>query len=189
MAAQRLQLAGRFGEAAALTIEQLDRWPNDPCLLGMIIHHTSRAEGDRAAMARYRAVVAQAASGPPRFFPGHESSVGWLAANIAWSSLKAGEDADLDLVDGELQVALRHLPDAPEVKATLGALFVTRGDPVVGEPLLIDALRKTEDPVDRADFARNVARARRAAGEEDRALEAERLARHILARSFPLPAH
>jgi len=189
MAAQRLQLAGRFGEAAVLTIEQLDRWPNDPCLLGMVIHHTSRAEGDRAAVARYRDLVAQASSGPPRFFPGHESAVGWLAANIAWSSLKAGEGADLDLVDGELQVALQHLPDAPEVKATLGALFVARGDSVAGEPLLIDALRKTEDPVDRADFARYVARARRAAGQEDRAQEAERLARHILARSFPLPAY
>jgi hypothetical protein len=189
MAAERLQLAGRFGEAAALTIEQLDHWPNDPCLLGMVIHHTSRAEGDRAAMARYRDVVGQAPSGPPRFFPGHESAVGWLAANIAWSSLKAGEDADLDLVDGELQVALRHLPDAPEVKATLGALFVARGDPSAGEPLLVDALRKTKDPVDRADFAGYVARARRAGGQEDRALEAERLARHILARSFPLPTH
>jgi hypothetical protein len=189
MAAQRLQLAGRFGEAAALTIEQLDRWPNDPCLLGMVIHHTSRAEGDHAAVARYRAVVAQAPSGPPRFFQGHEGAVGWLAANVAWSSLKAGEDADLDLVDGELQVALQHLPDAPEVKATLGALFVARGAPVAGEPLLVDALRKTEDPVDRADFARYVARARRAAGQEDRALEAERLARHILDRSLPLPAH
>jgi hypothetical protein len=187
-AAQHLQLAGRFGEAAALTIEHLELWPNDPSLLGMIIHYTSRAAGDRAAMARYRAVVAQAPSGPPRFFPGHETSVGWLAANIAWSSLKAGEDADLELVDSELQVALLHLPEAPEVKATQGALFVTQGDPSAGEPLLIDALRKTEDPVDRADFAGYIARARRARGEKAQAQEVERLGRHILARSLALPA-
>jgi hypothetical protein len=187
-AAQRLQLAGRFGEAAALIVDQLDRWPNDPCLLGMVIHYTSRAAGDRAAMARYRAVVAGTPSGPPRFFPDCEASVGWLAANIAWSSLKAGEDADLEQVDEELQLALSHLPDAPEVKATLGALFVTRGDPDAGEPLLIDAMRKIEDPVDRADFAGYIARARRARGQEDQAQEVERLGRHILARSLALPA-
>lgn len=187
-AAQRLQLAGRFGEAAALVVDQLDLWPNDPCLLGMVIHYTSRAAGDRAAMERYRAVVAGAPSGPPRFFPDYEGSAGWLAANIAWSSLKAGEDADLDQVDEELQLALSHLPDAPEVKATLGALFVARGDPAAGEPLLIDAMRKVEDPVDRADFAGYVARARRARGQEDGAREVERLGRHILARSLALPA-
>jgi hypothetical protein len=188
MAAQRLQLAGRFGDAAALTIDRLEVWPNDPCLLGMVIHYTSRAAGDRAAMERYQAVVAQARSGPPRYFPGHEIAVGWLAANIAWSSLKAGEGANLDMIDDELRIALSHLPDAPEVKATLGALFVIRGDPTAGEPLLIEAMRNVEDPVDRADFAEYVARARRAGGWEDRAREVERLGRHILARSLALPA-
>jgi len=164
--------------------DQLRAWPNDPYLLGMVIHSTSRAAGDPAALARYHALVAAAPDGPPRPFDWHGTMVGWLAANIAWSTIKSAPVGDLAIAEAELRVALERLPDAPEVKATLGALQVARGDSQAGERLLIDALRVVEDPLDRADFCRYVAKARRDQGDEEGAAEADRLRSHILARAF-----
>ncbi|HWW26547.1 MAG TPA: site-2 protease family protein [Caulobacter sp.] len=181
---QRLQFANRSDEAADLFADQLHAWPNDPYLLGMVIHCTSRAAGDQAAVQRYGALVAEAPHGPPRFFEGHETMVGWLAANIAWSTIKSGLNADLDAADLELQAALERLPDSQEVKATLGALYVTRGEPAIGEALLIAALRILADPLDRADFCRYVAKARRDRGDDAGATDADRLRDHILARAF-----
>jgi hypothetical protein len=183
-ATQRLQLTGRHAQAADLFADKLREWPNDPYLLGMVIHSTSRAAGDKAAMARYRALVAAAPAGPPRPFDWHQTMVGWLAANIAWSTIKSGPEADLEVADLELQTALERLPDAPEVKATLGALFVARGESEMGERLLIDALRVIDDPLDRADFCRYVAKARRNRGDVEGAAEAGRLLDHILAKAL-----
>lgn len=183
-ATQRLQLTGRHAQAADVFAEKLREWPNDPYLLGMVIHSTSRAAGDKAAMARYRALVAAAPAGPARPFDGYEAMVGWLSANIAWSTIKSGSEADLEVADLELQTALERLPDAPEVKATLGALFVARGESEMGERLLIDALRVLDDPLDRADFCRYIATARRDRGDEGGAAEAGRLHDHILARAL-----
>jgi hypothetical protein len=180
-ATERLQLAGRHDRAADAFADKLREWPNDPYLLGMMIHNTSRAAGDKAAIARYRALVAAAPAGPPRPFDWHQTMVGWLAANIAWSTIKSGPEADLEVADLELQTALERLPDAPEVKATLGALFVARGESEIGEHLLIEALRVIDDPHDRADFCRYIAKARRDRGDEGGAAEAGRLHDYILA--------
>ena len=186
-ATQRLILTGRFTEAADVFAAKLQEWPNDPYLLGMVIHCTSRADGDRAALARYMALVTTAPAGPPRPFDWHVTMTSWLAANIAWSTIKLGPDADLDLAERESQLALVHLPDAPEVKATLGALRVVQGETEVGERLLIEALRATEEPRDRADFARYVAKARRDRDDAIGVIEAERLTAHILARAIERP--
>jgi hypothetical protein len=60
---QALQHKGAFAEAADLFADQLRAYPNDPRLLGMVIHCTSRAAGDRAAMDRYGTLVAEALAG------------------------------------------------------------------------------------------------------------------------------
>jgi len=184
LATQRLTMTGRHAQAADIFADQLRAWPNDPYLLGMVIHSTSRAAGDPAALARYHALVAAAPDGPPRPFDRHGTMVGWLAANIAWSTIKSAPAGDLAIAEAELRVALERLPDAPEIKATLGALQVERGDSQAGERLLIDALRVVEDPLDRADFCRYVAKARRDQGDKDGAAEADRLRDHILARAL-----
>lgn len=182
VAVERLKLTARYAEAADLLAGDLRLRMNDPFLLGMVIHYTSRAAGDRAAIARYNALVAEAPAGPPRPFDGHGDAVGWLAANIAWSTIKSGPEADLEEADHQLQTALERLPDAGEVKATLGALYVARGETELGERLLIQALRALDDPPDRADFSRWIERARRDRGDEAGAAEAERLRSHILDR-------
>lgn len=187
LATQRLTLAGRFTEAADIFAAKLREWPNDPYLLGMVIHCTSCADGDRAAMTRYADLVALAPAGPPRGSDWHADMTGWLAANIAWSTIKSGPDADLEVVDDQIQTALALLPEAPEVKATFGALQVIRGEPEVGERLLIQALRLTSTPHDRADFSAYVAQARRDQGDLDGATEAERLRDHILATALERP--
>jgi hypothetical protein len=187
LAGQRLTLAGRFTEAADLFAAKLKEWPNDPYLLGMLIHCTARATCDKVALARYAAWVAAAPAGPPRGFDWHLTMTGWLAANIAWSTIKSGPDADLEIADAELQTALALLPDAPEVKATFGALQVVRGETISGERLLTDALRKALAPNDRADFSLYIAKARQDRGDTNGAAEAEKLREHILARALERP--
>jgi hypothetical protein len=182
VAVERLKLTARYAEAADLVAGGLGVWVNDPLLLGMVIHYTSRAAGDRAALARHHALATQAPAGPPRPFDGHGDAVGWLAANIAWSTIKSGLEADLEEADHQLQIALERLPDANEVKATLGALYVARGETELGERLLIQALRALDDPLDRVDFARWIEQARRDRGDEAGAAEAGRLRDHILNR-------
>jgi len=186
-ATRRLQMAGRFAEAADLYADKLRDWPNDPYLLGMVIHCTARSAGDRAALARYAALVAQAPAGPPRGFDWHRTMTGWLAANIAWSTIRSESEADLEVADHAIQVALAHLPDAPEVKATLGALYVSRGEAALGERLLIEALRAAKASNDRADFCLYIAKARRDLGDAAGAGEAERLRTHILATALERP--
>ncbi len=122
------------------------------------------------------------ASRPPRPFDGHGDAVGWLAANIAWSTIKSGPEADLEEADHQLQTALERLPDANEVKATLGALYVARGETELGERLLIQALRALGDPLDRADFSRWSSGPGAIAATRRGAAEAERLRGHILDR-------
>ena len=186
-ATERLRMAGRFTEAADLFANKLRDWPNDPYLLGMVIHCTSRTAGDRAALARYAGLVAQAPAGPPRGFDWHATMTGWLAANIAWSTIKSQPDADLDTADRAMRVALAHPPDAPEVKATLGALHVSRGEAALGERLLIEALRVAKEPNDRADFSLYIAKARRQLGDVTGADEAGRLREHILTTALERP--
>jgi hypothetical protein len=182
VAVERLKQTARYAEAADLVADDLGAWMNDPFLLGMVIHYTSRAAGDRAAIARYDALVAQAPAGPPRPLGGHGEAVGWLAANIAWSTIKSGPEADLEEADHQLQIALERLPDANEVKATLGALYVARGETELGERLLTQALHVLGDPLDRADFTAWIERARRDRGDAAGAAEAGRLRAHILDR-------
>jgi len=181
VALEQLQAAGRYAEALRRIVEQLKIWPNDPYLLSAMIHYGSRVAGDREALARYHALVAAAPADPPRPFDWHREMVGWLAANLAWVIIKSG--ADLERADLELQTALEHLPHAVEVKATLGALYVARGEAEIGERLLIEGMRQVEDPLDRADFCRFVATARRDRGDAAGAFEADRLREHILARA------
>ncbi|WP_165190929.1 site-2 protease family protein [Caulobacter soli] len=185
---QRLTLAGRFSEAADIFEAQLKTWPNDPYVLGMVVHCTAQAQGDRAALARYRLLAAEAPAGPPRPFDWHAAMTGWMAGNIAWSAINAGPDADLDLAERQLQIALALQPDAPAITGTHGAWLAARGQADIGERLLTQALPELETPADKAAFARRLAQARRARNDAVGATEAERLADHILARAHERPA-
>lgn len=186
---QRLTLAGRFSEAADVFEAQLRVWPNDPYVLGMVVHCTAQASGDRAALARYRALVAQAPAGPPRpFVDWHAHMTGWMAGNIAWAAINAGPDADLDLAERQLQVALSLLPDISVIKGTHGAWLAARGQADIGEGLLAQALPELEAPADKAAFARRLAEARRAREDAVGAAEAERLGDHIVSRALERPA-
>ena len=185
---QRLTLAGRFSEAADAFEAQLKVWPNDPYALGMVVHCISLAKDDRAALARYRALAAEAPAGPPRPFDWHAYMAGWMAGNIAWAAINAGPDADLDLAERQLQVALSLLPDVPAIKGTHGAWLAARGQADIGEGLLAQALPELETPSDKAAFARRLAEARRARADAVGAAEAERLGDHILSRALERPA-
>ena len=185
---QRLTLAGRFSEAAEIFEAKLKVWPNDPYALGMVVHCTAQAQGDRAALARYRTLVADATTGPPRPFDWHAVMTGWMAGNIAWSAINAGLDADLDLAERQLQIALALLPDAPDIKGTHGAWLAARGQANAGEVLLVQALPELEAAADKAAFSRQLAQARRARGDLIGAAEADRLSDHILAHSLERPA-
>jgi hypothetical protein len=184
---QRLALAGRLSEAADVFEAQLKAWPNDPYALGMVVHCTAQAQGDRAALARYRALTGEAPAGPPRPFDWHSDMTGWMAGNIAWSAINAGPDADLDLAERQLQIALALLPDAPAIKGTHGAWLAARGQVDTGERLLAEALPELETAADKAVFGRQLARARRARSDSAGAVEAERLSDHILARALERP--
>lgn len=176
--------AHRYAEARDVFVAQLTAWPNDPYLLGMVIHTTMRIEGPREALRRHEQLAADAPAGPPRPFDWHADMVGWLGANIAWALIQA--DTDLPRADAAMRVALAAVPDAPEVKATLGALRVRQGQLEAGEALLTEAMRATEDPLDRADFAAFIAIARRARGDEQGAASADALADHLRRRGARL---
>jgi hypothetical protein len=185
---QRLTLAGRFSEAADIFEAKLKVWPNDPYALGMVVHCTAQAHGDRMALARYRALTAEATAGPPRPFDWHAVMTGWMAGYIAWSAINAVSDADLDLAERQLQIALALLPDAPDIKGTHGAWLAARGQADAGEVLLVQALPELEAAADKAAFSRQLAQARRARSDLIGATEAERLSDHVLARSLERPA-
>ncbi len=185
---QRLTLAGRFSEAADIFEAQLKIWPNDPYVLGMVVHCTAQAKGDRAALARYRLLAAKAPAGPPKPFDWHADMTGWMAGNIAWSAINAGPDADLDLAERQLQIALSLQPDAPAIKGTQGAWLAARGQADTGEDLLVRALPELETPADKAAFTRRLAEARRLRGDAVGAAEARRLGDHVLARALERPA-
>ncbi len=185
---QRLTLAGRFSEAADIFEAQLKVWPNDPYALGMVVHCTAQAKGDRAALARYRALAAEAPAGPPKPFDWHADMTGWMAGNIAWTAINAGPDADLDLAERQLQVALSLQPDSPAVKGTQGAWLAARGQADAGEDLLVRALPELDAAADKAAFSRRLAEVRRGRDDSVGAVEAERLGDHVLARALERPA-
>jgi hypothetical protein len=153
----------------------------------MVVHCTAQAQGDRAALARYRALAAEAPAGPPRPFDWHADMTGWMAGNVAWSAINAGPDADLDLAERQLQIALALLPDAPAITGTHGAWLAARGQVDTGEGLLVEALPELETAADKAVFGRQLARVRRARSDFAGAVEAERLSDHILARALERP--
>lgn len=182
----RLTETGRLAEAADALEAKLTDWPNDPYLLSMLVHCVSRAEGDAAALARYRAVVDTAPSGPPPRPNLRQNPRSLLAANLAWSTVKTG--GDLDFADAQAEASFADTPELPEVRGTIGAVRVARGEVVEGERLLTEAVRKIGSSIDRAAFCAFIAKARRARGDAAGAEEADRLSVHVLARSAdPVP--
>ena len=103
-----------------------------------------------------------------------------LNANVAWCALKAGDPANAPLAETLAREAFAAVPEAAEMKGTLGAVFTNRGAIDEGIELLRDAARHIADPLDKADFCIFLARGEHARGNSARANTFAELRRHIL---------
>ena len=189
-AALRMMSADRYAEA-----EQLFRVIPEETLskrsdirvfaLSMRLHCLSRAKGDRAAFADY--LDDQEAFNRAEALNDEEARphLPLLQANIAWLIVKAGHDA-ISLAERLARAAAASQPDANWSKGTLGAVLVAKGEASDGASLLCEAVRQTEDQVDRSDFCRFLARAERILANEAGATEFERAGQYAL-RAVPLP--
>src|ERR1700723_772429 len=92
----------------------------------------------------------------------------FLRANIAWSALKADRTDLSARIDDCSRLAVEAAPDSSEVSGTRGAWLAYTGDIEAGVPMLIAALRRTTDQLDRADFCRFLSRAMLKLGDEPR---------------------
>lgn len=180
-AAERLDLLGRQGEAADAYEALLSRRPGDAFYLCKILHLIDRVSGPEAALAAYQRLALQ---GPPRQRPWDLGAMeSFLHGNLAWFALKVGDEAHLRAADLHAPLAMVRAGEWPEIRATMGALDVRRGRFEAGEALLLTGVRKTQDPIDRADFCAFLTEASRARGDMAMATEYQALGRHALSQT------
>lgn len=146
----------RYAEALAIYEREFAARPRSPELLNMVLHLTLHLHGGDAALDRY--VVALGAKGGESWEDGSENAQAWLDANLAWAMLHADRTVDLNEVERLVERSLAHDQEALELRATRAALGIRRGHVEPGEVVLFDSIRRTETPVDRAAFARFLAR-------------------------------
>ena len=173
--------AGKFREAA-LGFQEIARLhPASPSILSVLIHCLSRAEGNEAALRHYIEneeifVRAETTANDAEIF-----QIPWLHANIAWCAAKTGDPSNFGLAESFGRRAFDAKPDTTEIKGTFGAILIEKGEVDAGYPLLLDATRRINDPIDRADFIHYLAKAARLKGESGLAGDFENLRLRSLA--------
>ena len=167
--------AGKFREAASAFREAARLNPDSPSMLSMVIHCLSRADGNEAAFRFYvenKEAFDRAESTTNK---DEVAYLPWMYANIAWCAAKTGDTSALEIAEPFARRAFEANPDAAEMKGTIGAILIEKGEIDAGYPLLLDATRRINDPIDGADFIRYLAKAERAKGDTSLAEDFENL--------------
>jgi hypothetical protein len=170
----------RFEEAAAVALDASDTSELRPIFFAQALHCISRSRGDAAAMACYLARMVNDLPAVEQAGLIDRDPLPWLNANVAWSALKSGDDRFRTLIEPLAGSALDAEPNLPEMKGTWGAWTVDSGHPNEGLPFLIEAIRASDDPIDRADFCTYLAKGLRLVGDDEQAEGFELLKLHLL---------
>ena len=173
--AAKVAFSRRYCEAVAANL-------GDPLTFSQALHCLSRASGDAAALAFYADHRARFATLATDDAAGDKAVLALLRANVAWLLVKAGGSEWTAEAERLARAAALAMPDAPEMKGTLGAVLVMKGEVDAGLILLRDAARRVTDPVDKADFCTFLAKGERERGNAAMAQGFDDLRQHILAR-------
>lgn len=168
---------GRFSEALERCEQRRRERPRDPMVLGQVLHTLERVSGARAAYQFYRAHVGEIEAEEP-------TQTAWLKANGAWHALLTDDPSLLAEAGALSEEVFEQFPTIPEMRGTRGAYLTRAGQHERALPMLLEAVRKVEDKIDRADFARFLAECHDGLGKREIAAELRGFSEHLRAHAF-----
>ncbi|MBI1213222.1 MAG: hypothetical protein GC190_17290 [Alphaproteobacteria bacterium] len=171
---RELMAQGRFSEGLRRCEQRRLQYPHDPMLLGQLLHAAERADGARAAFDTYRAHIGEIEAKDLQ-------SLAWVKANGAWHALLTDDPALLGEAAALSEEAFEVLPSVPEIRGTRGAYHARAGHHERALPMLLDGVRKADDKIDRADFARFLAECHEGLAKLEIAAELRKLSEHFRA--------